>query len=541
MTKAETYVGKSQQMIMIEGNTVSDRVKNIKFDNFEIRYGAWDRASEYGFFTVQADQVVMTYDEKGRTSEMLPAQITVQRAENVDIINCRLSCLGSNAINVPDAATDIKIEGNLIKDISGSGISIGSWIHATEGEGREMVKDVVVKNNIVWRPGGEYRDSMGIVVYYASGVKVIHNDVYFTPYTGMSIGWGWGTADPPGYGYFKVNNNKVDTTMTSLRDGAPVYLLGPMRGSEIGYNFLTNASFSQTIGGVYFDAGTRFVRSHHNLVTESPSWFMWSGWHGIIDNRVDSYYATTDKVSGPGDTKSIDLEFPTFIENDESTWPEEAKEIKKNAGVEKEYQHLLEIAKLPEWRNDRLATALKKRYAGKKMDGWIEAEDFLPGEGIGWYKHEPLYDQNAYRPNEGVSLYDSLAFNSYVIDTNFDGEWLKYEFEVEKAGEYYFDLSYGHGYGDSPSASQTTIWIDDEVLCENYKLPGDSWSKLRQTQLGKKYLEPGKHTFKLMIQVNGFYVDAWRFHDGSQYEVEEVAGVLGNEPAYDEGKVVYEE
>ena len=32
---AETYVGKSQQMIMIEGNTVSDRVKNIKFDNFE--------------------------------------------------------------------------------------------------------------------------------------------------------------------------------------------------------------------------------------------------------------------------------------------------------------------------------------------------------------------------------------------------------------------------------------------------------------------------------------------------------------------------
>jgi len=535
METAETYVGKSQQMIMIEGNSVKDRVENIKFDNFEIRYGAWDRASEYGFFTSQADSVVTSYSNSGITSSMmLPAQITVQRANNIEITNCRLSCLGSGAISVPDAATDVVIEGNLIKDVSGSGIIVGSWIHATESPDREMVKNITVKNNIIHRPCGEFRDSMGIVLYYASHVDVIHNDVYYTPYTGMSIGWGWGTTDPPGYGYFTVNNNKIDSTMTSLIDGAPVYCLGPMRGTEIGYNYLTRSSLNQTIGGVYFDAGTRFVRSHHNLVTDSPSWYMWSGWHGIIDVRVDSYYSTTEKTTGPGDLKSIDLEFPTKIDENEELWPEEAKEIKANAGVEDEYKHLLDIAHFPDWKKERLSDYSDKKLYSTRKIGWIEAEDFLPGEGIGWYKIEPKYDSNPYRPEEGVSLYDSVAFGSYVIDTNFDGEWVKYEFDVEKAGEYYFDLSYGHGYGDTDAASKTTIWIDDEILVQDYKLPGDSWSKLREIQLGKKYLEPGKHTFKLMIQVNGFYVDAWRFHDGSGYVVKE-SGLWGNEEAYDEG------
>lgn len=538
METAEVYVGKSQQMIMIEGNSVKDRVENIKFDNFEIRYGAWDRASEYGFFTIQADQVITEYTDNGRSTIMLPAQITVQRAENIDITNCSLSCLGSSAISVPDAATNVRIEGNLIKDVSGSGISVGSWLHATEGEGREIVKNITVKNNVVHRPGGEYRDAMGIVVYYASHVDVVHNDIYYTPYTGMSIGWGWGTTDPPGYGYFTVNNNKVDSTMTSLLDGAPVYLLGPMRGTEIGYNFLTNASFNQTIGGVYFDAGTRFVRSHHNLVTSSPSWFMWSGWHGIIDVRVDSYYATTDKVAGPGDVKSIDLEFPTVIDADESKWPTEAKEIKANAGVEDEYKEYLGIAHFPDWKKERLRDyADKKLYSTQKDGNWIEAEDFMGGEGIGWYKIEPLYDSNTYRPTEGVSLYESISFGSLVIDRNFDGEWLKYEFDVEEAGEYYFDLSYGHGYGDTDAASKTTIWIDDEILTQDMKLPGDSWSKLREIQLGKKHLEPGKHTFKIMVQVNGFYIDAWRFHDGREYEKKEFDGYLGNELGYDEGVI----
>ena len=196
----------------------------------------------------------------------------------------------------------------------------------------------------------------------------------------------------------------------------------------------------------------------------------------------------------------------------------------------------MEAAQFPEWKKERLADYTnKKLYATRKL-GWIEAEDFLSGEGIGWYKIEPKYDSNPYRPEEGVSLYDSVAFGSYVIDTNFDGEWLKYEFDVEEAGEYYFDLSYGHGYGDTDAASKTTIWVDDEILTQDFKLPGESWSKLREIQLGKKYLEPGKHTFKLMIQVNGFYIDAWRFHDGSGYVVKE-SGLWGNEEAYDDGVI----
>ena len=109
--------------------------------------------------------------------------------------------------------------------------------------------------------------------------------------------------------------------------------------------------------------------------------------------------------------------------------------------------------------------------------------------------------------------------------------------DVEEAGEYYFDLSYGHGYGDTDAASKTTIWIDDEILTQDMKLPGDSWSKLREIQLGKKHLEPGKHTFKIMVQVNGFYIDAWRFHDGREYEKKEFDGYLGNELGYDEGVI----
>lgn len=535
MTTAKAYVGKVESLFEIEGESFTDRVTNIIFDNLDIRYGAWDRTSKYGFMVTQGDSVRGVESVEGADNFMLPAQITIQKATGIEIRNCRITCQGSSAISIPNAATDIELVGNLIADCSGTGVEIGHWGLTDD---YQLVNDILVKNNVIWRVAGEYRNALGISLYYAKDVDISHNDLYFLPYCGMQIGWGWGTVRVEGHGGIEVMNNKIERAMTSLKDGSDIYMNGFFEGAEVGYNYLTR-SIDQRFAGVYFDAGTSYVRSHHNVVTESPGWFHWSGFYSIHSNRVDSYYSDTEEVTGWGDNFAIDFTWATVF--DKENVPDEAQDIMNNAGVEEEYKYLISLAEEPQWKVNRLETAKKQKYRSliRQSKNWIEAEDFLSGENVGWYKITPLFNQNNYRPEEGVSLIIKDDFTA--IDTNFPGEWVKYEFEVPEDGQCYFDLSYAHAWSENNIQPKVNIYIDDELTFKEVPLPKCAgWEKFEITKLGDATLSKGKHTLKLEILGNGFYIDAFRIHDGADYELSNQV-VHGNEAQYDDGKIVLEQ
>ena len=59
-------------------------------------------------------------------------------------------------------------------------------------------KDITISDNLVHDLGKDYRGIVSVLTTYVTNSMVAHNEVYNLPYTGMSIGYGWGSNDAGG-------------------------------------------------------------------------------------------------------------------------------------------------------------------------------------------------------------------------------------------------------------------------------------------------------------------------------------------------------
>jgi len=126
----------------------------------------------------------------------------------------------------------------------------------------------------------EYQGGVGIFVGYTDGTRLTHNEISYLPYSGVSVGWGWGEEDAGGGApnYFQpfrfdtptpaANNlivsNHIHHVLQRLEDGGAIYTLGNMPGTVIGWNHLHDNRGGP--GGIYLDEGSGFIEVTGNLV-----------------------------------------------------------------------------------------------------------------------------------------------------------------------------------------------------------------------------------------------------------------------------------
>jgi aryl-phospho-beta-D-glucosidase BglC (GH1 family) len=74
------------------------------------------------------------------------------------------------------------------------------------------------------------------------------------------------------------------------------------------------------------------------------------------------------------------------------------------------------------------------------IPGTVEAENFdIGGEGLTYHDSDPINIAGAYRPKEGVDIYDRLG-DGYHIGNALPGEWYEYTADVESNGEYIMNV-----------------------------------------------------------------------------------------------------
>lgn len=549
MTTAKTYVGKTEIMFDICGKSGENKLNGLVFDNLSFKYGAWNYVSENGLHTRQADYSISAEYKENYNPELpdkvSPGQIQVNYTENLTVKNCEFICLGSSALDFTNGVKNVKIEGNLIRDISGGGVLIGSAWHATENgslayTNGEICKNFMVKNNVIRRIGNEYSTQTAVSIYFEADIYVTHNDISNVPYTGITAGWGWESAKYRSILHKNINitHNKISHVLETLDDGAHVYTLGDMNGSTIAYNYFTDSHNSQ-YAGVYHDAGSQHIEAHHNVFLNNPRWyFMQSGYKADYNKAYSNYSDNlTTRLPG-GMPPNSTVEDAILI--DEYNIPPEAQKIIDEAGVEKEYGYLLESAELPKWMKNKMATRPSESFIKIGVDakyGWIQAEDYIPGKnGETYYKIVDLSGANAYRP-EGVSLMGIKSFivgepTGYVIQQVFKGEWTTYKLLAPIDGEYEIKIKYGHG---SASALPFNLYIDDVKILDNYLVePGENkWKEIVELSCGSVNLTAGEHIVKFEYAGNGFYLDAIGFFNSEVPPIEEE--IVLTSPDYDEG------
>ncbi|WP_442680084.1 hypothetical protein ACSBM8_02415 [Sphingomonas sp. ASY06-1R] len=188
-------------------------------------------------------------------------------------------------------------------------VQLANGVYAHHPSRPEMsVRDIVISNNVVRTVSQHYREQAAILVTYASGAVIWHNDVSGAPYDGIDVGWGWGVNDPGGSaayltanrGYYNQPGNLMYDTPTILRDsvivgnrvhdvkqwfpdGGAIYHLSADPGALIAENYVYDVP-----GGIalYLDEGSRHVTLRNNAISNVGVWLNLNSQDDVAPRRT---------------------------------------------------------------------------------------------------------------------------------------------------------------------------------------------------------------------------------------------------------------
>ena len=507
MKTAEVYAGTTEKMLQISGSSVSNKVSNIELNNLTFKYSGLNEISEKGVKFNQADHEWYCYNPSavGYTDRLFPGQIIVNHADSITIKNCDFACLGSNGISMDNGVTNAIVTGNIFRDISGTALVVGHFLHTnTLPSGHQRVENVEVANNVIRRVANEYTGCPAVSIYYAKNVNMHHNDIKDVPYTGISVGWGWG-VDATDCRDIRVTNNRIENVTHKTQDGAHIYTLSRMENTHISNNYLIDAGDYR--GGIYLDEGTEAITMENNVVTGSDAMIYARSGVNISGCVARNNY--TDTTNDACDDSVCSESGTVRVTN--GNWPAAAKSIMNEAGVQEMYKHLLSEAEHPTWRilaYERSPEAAFESDEIVDVNRWIIAKE---------------YD----RFNEISHSVPSVYPGGEVGDTK-PGEWLEFDFYVPTTGTYTLSLRASDGNTASDPACTAKLDLDGNTIQSAYSIPRTGWSLVDYT-VGSYKLNAGIHTFRITVQGLDWMIGGFKFDNGKS---------LPNSSDYNEGMVI---
>ena len=336
ISSANIVAAKTETILEIAG-TLAAPAHHIQFVGLNFRHNTWlSPSTAEGYAVVQAGwhhtgpgRTGFTNNDMTRT----PGAVSVTNANNLRFERNQFKQTGSVALDFLSGNQNSAIVGNTFDETSSSAIQIGGTTQVTLNEiaadPRNRVSDMVVSNNTIARVGEEFHDAVGILMGYVSSSTIAHNKLSNLPYTGISVGWGWGGL--PSYPTEKnvITYNQITDTMKTLVDGGAIYTLSQQPGSIIKNNFIQNGA-----EGIYLDNGTQGYTATNNVLLGLTSYWAHVQYFSpnASNNALENNYT---------DTNTTTLDPNNVVQNNtlvsSGSLPAAAQAIVNCAGVEPAY------------------------------------------------------------------------------------------------------------------------------------------------------------------------------------------------------------
>jgi hypothetical protein len=322
--------------------TVDNPIHDIKFTGLTFSHNGWLRPSTTeGYPSLQAGFLYFNQADEAVDGYKTPAAVTFTAAHGVNFERNIFTHLGSAGLNFEFGSQNNIIAGNIFNDISSTAIQVGHINEPHPTDTRRILKNNSITNNNISDAAAEFFDSVGIFGAYNENILIEHNDISNLPYSGISLGWGWGKPDIGGsQGYNtptpansnKIQFNLISDTMRMLRDGGAVYTLGAQSSSTINNNYIDQASNDE--GGIYLDEATQYFDAYNNVVAANPRWlYIWTP--TIKNNIVRNNFADSSRLRNDGTNITL-----SNNQQNINIWPAEALTIMTNAGIQSTYRDI---------------------------------------------------------------------------------------------------------------------------------------------------------------------------------------------------------
>lgn len=380
LNTAEVVVPELETLFSVQGENRQNRVHNISFEGLTFAYTDWNLcevAGSHGRATNQGAAALFAYAEEDwhgyiyRAYDVGPAVVRMDSAQDIRFLNNTVCHTGNDGLSLVNDAVGIYVEGNAVFDTAGAALLVGHPQHEYIGDkgsakGRYSDRekydaasegactDLLVRNNLFKDTSRLFWGVAGVIVYMADGMQFLHNQVENTPYSGISLGWGWWNfnGDPesvvPDDPSATMRNNVIrynlfKNTITTLSDAGAIYTIGDMPGTIISENYIDSigspySNNAYHIRGIHIDEGTRHVYGEKNVIFIDPSYTCidCGDWGKKGDNTWDNNYSnaksyTTTESYEPG-TRITNAHYVP-----DADWDETACAVIENAGIETAY------------------------------------------------------------------------------------------------------------------------------------------------------------------------------------------------------------
>ncbi len=329
----------SATVVMPEGTsllsavgTASSPIHDIQVAGLTFEYATWAPSTTVGVVDVQSN--VIANDSGGLT--MIPSAVAFTRTRNVVFERNVLRHLGGGGVSFT-AGTGAIVRGNVVSDVSSTGITIGDAV--TWSSPSVYDTGATVSNNVVRNVAAEYLGGVGIFAGWVKNTQITHNEVSDLPFIGISLGWGWNNSSA-------MVDNHIDGNLvrnvhgSSLFDGGAIYVLGAQGaspGSTISGNFVSGDA--QPYGALYLDAGASNWTVRDNVIEKAPyGWLYLQNMDNATSssNNVVSNYSDTDiQQQAPKGASATNTVSDNQLKL--TSWPAAAQAVIAAAGLEPAY------------------------------------------------------------------------------------------------------------------------------------------------------------------------------------------------------------
>ncbi|MBR4598208.1 MAG: right-handed parallel beta-helix repeat-containing protein [Opitutales bacterium] len=293
MKAARAVYPRLETLLFGAGKSAAEKMRDVKFQNIAFECGGV-KALENGAWRTSA---------QGATS--FPALVSFKNASGIVFEGCIFRHSGGYAIEFAESVWDSKIENCQMCDLGAGGVRLGVPKKAAPSETPELdgltSGRIKVSNNIIFCYGRECKSGVGILAFDVSSCEISHNEILDGYYTGISVGWTWGSA-PTHTQNNRINFNRISNlSFGVMSDLGGIYTLGSSEGSEIIGNVISDITCHNYGGwGIYNDEGSSGFSVRKNFVknAQEGGYFMHYGSNCTVENNL--FVGSRDFQTGLG-------------------------------------------------------------------------------------------------------------------------------------------------------------------------------------------------------------------------------------------------
>lgn len=485
MATANAVAPRVNTLFSILGKDTKSKVGYMAFEGLTFAHSNYLRPSEEGFLDLQAGmfniEVIAENGRLGSNKFLLwrpDAGFRVENAHHMKIRNCTFTQMAANGLDMVSGTNDDLVEGNVFYEIGANGIMLGKFSQDSTTEIHipynpkdkdEISTRDTLRYNLITNVTNEHQGAVGIAAGYPRYVVIENNEVSYTNYSGISVGYGW-TKSETAMTNNHINKNNIHHISRLLCDSGPIYTLSNQgTGSEIKENYLHDYSASEWsdywVLPIYLDEGSSGFTVENNSYRNAPS--------GVGQNQPGQF---TQRNNGG------------YIES-----------VAQAAGLQGEFKNIatrIDNIPLPDFSNTVPQTAFVE---GMTIPGTIEMENYdLGGQSVSFSDKDFVNEGGALR-EDGVDIVqiDSTdKSKGYAIGFTQPGEWMEYTLKVTEAGEYAFVAN----VATASDGASFILFMDGKAISDTIVAPkGEDWSTYGLVDGKTTALTAGEHVLRVAI------------------------------------------